>query len=530
MTQTSSTQGLDAAGDTAVHPVPEARDSAASEARDSAMADHPARGGTERLGEHWIGGQAVTATGERTVDRLDPRDGSAGAVVVVGTAEEVDRAVMAAWDARAAWRRTAPAERAAALRAAAAAVAAAAPELGASLTACTGRLLVQSVESAQVAASILEEAATTGLGATGRTLAGASSAVDVVRREPHGVVAVVTPWNDPFPAAAGLLAAALVTGNTVVHKPSERSAVPGWRMARLIAEVLPPGVLNVVNGDGETGAALVADERVALVAQVGSSATGRRIATAVGARGGRVLLENGGKDPILVDAGVDPRWAAGQIATGAFTNAGQLCTSVERVYVHEAVADDVVAELVRIAEAMRVADPADAGSDLGPMVDGAQLAVVDRHVREAVGAGARCLTGGEPLGREGSWYPPTVLDGCPDDVELMTEETFGPVAAVRRVASFDEGLALAGSGRYGLAATVLTPDMGRALRAADELEVGTVKVNAVFGGAPGGSADPRRDSGAGAGYGPDLLTAMTVLKAVHLEAAPGVGNGGSQDR
>jgi acyl-CoA reductase-like NAD-dependent aldehyde dehydrogenase len=234
-----------------------------------------------------------------------------------------------------------------------------------------------------------------------------------------------------------------------------------------------------------------------------------------------VLLENGGKDPILVDAGVDPRWAAEQIATGAFTNSGQLCTSVERVYLHEDVADDVVAELVRIAGAMRVADPSDDASDLGPMVDGEQLAVVDRQVREALAAGARCLTGGEPLAQDGAWYPLTVLDACPDDVELMTEETFGPVAAVRRFATFDEGLTLAGSGRYGLAATVLTPDMGRALRAADELEVGTVKINAVFGGAPGGSADPRRESGAGAGYGPDLLTAMTVLKAVHLEAAPG---------
>ncbi|MBC7291666.1 MAG: aldehyde dehydrogenase family protein [Actinotalea sp.] len=487
------------------------------------MAAHPAGGAPARLAEHWIAGGAVPASGERTVERRDPRDGSPGAVVVVGTAGEVDRAVAAAWEARAAWRRAAPAERATALRTAAAAVAKAAPDLGRSLTASTGRLERQAVESAEVAASLLQEAATTGLGATGRTLAGAPSAVDVVRREPHGVVAVLTPWNDPFPAAAGLLAAALITGNTVVHKPSERSAVPGWQMARIIAEALPPGVLNVVNGDGETGAALVADERVALVAQVGSSATGRRIATAVGARGGRVLLENGGKDPILVDRGVDPRWAAEQIATGAFTNSGQLCTSVERVYVHEEVADAVVAELVRIATGMRVDDPSDDGSDLGPMVDDAQLEVVDRHVREAVAAGARRLAGGEPLGRDGAWYPPTVLDGCPDDVELMVEETFGPVAAVRRVGSFDEGLALAGAGRYGLAATVLTPHMGHALRAADELEVGTVKINAVFGGAPGGSADPRRDSGAGAGYGPDLLAAMTVLKAVHLEAAPQPG-------
>jgi succinate-semialdehyde dehydrogenase/glutarate-semialdehyde dehydrogenase len=331
---------------------------------------------------------------------------------------------------------------------------------------------------------------------------------------------VITPWNDPFPAAAGLLAAALVTGNTVVHKPSERSARPGWEMARLIAEALPAGVLNVVTGDGETGRALVADDRVALVAHVGSTAAGRSIAAAAGSRGARVLLENGGKDPLLVDAGVDPVWAAGQIALGAFVNTGQLCTSVERVYLHADVADDVLAALVEIATDLAVGDPADPVTRIGPMVDADQLAVVDRQVRGAMAAGARCLVGGAPLDRPGSWYPPTVLDGCPHDVELLTEETFGPVAAVTRVPTFEEGLRLAGSGRYGLAATVLTPDLEHALRAVDELEVGTVKVNAVFGGAPGGSADPRRDSGAGAGYGPDLLAAMTVLKAVHLEAAP----------
>jgi acyl-CoA reductase-like NAD-dependent aldehyde dehydrogenase len=488
----------------------------------STSSDRPGApsGGLRTVGGLFVDGRVIDTRGQRRLERDDPATGRPAAVVLPATTEEVALAVSAAWRARAGWRRTAPSDRAAALRRAAAAVDDAAEELGAALTATTGRLLRQSVESAHVAASILEEAATTGLGPAGRTLAGAPAALDVVRREPHGVVAVITPWNDPFPAAAGLLAAALVTGNTVVHKPSERSAWPGWEMARLIAECLPPGVLGVVTGDGETGAALVADERVALVAHVGSTAAGRRIAAAAGARGARVLLENGGKDPLLVDAGVDPVWAARQIATGAFVNTGQLCTSVERVYLHDDVADDVLAALAQVARELAVGDPADAATGIGPLVDVDQLAVVDRHVRAAVDAGARCVVGGAPLDRPGAWYPPTVLDGCPEDVELMTEETFGPVAAVARVASFDEGLRLAAGGRYGLAATVLTPDLDHALRAAEELEVGTVKVNAVFGGAPGGSADPRRASGAGAGYGPDLLAAMTVLKAVHLEAAP----------
>ncbi|MCK6211181.1 aldehyde dehydrogenase family protein [Georgenia sp. EYE_87] len=473
-----------------------------------------------RLGAHLVGGDEVAAAGERELDRADPVTGEPAWVVVPATDAEVASAVDAAAAAARAWRRTPPAERAAALREAAGAVRAAADDLGALLTATTGRLIGQARESAVVAADLLEEAATTGLGATGRTLAGAPAALDVVRREPHGVVAVITPWNDPFPTAAGLLAAALVTGNTVVHKPSERSAAPGWELARLIAGALPAGVLNVVNGDAATGTALVADPRVALVAQVGSTAAGREIAARVGARGGQVLLENGGKDPIVVDAGVDPAWAAGQIALGAFTNTGQICTSVERVYLHEGVADDVLGELVRIAEDMRVGDPADRATELGPLVDEAQLAVVEEHVSAAVNAGARVLAGGSRPDGAGCFYPATVLDGCTADLAVMTEETFGPVAAVTRVADFDEALRLANAGRYGLAATVLTAHLAHALRAAEELEVGTVKVNAVFGGAPGGSADPRRDSGAGAGYGPDLLAAMTVLKTVHLEATP----------
>ncbi|MFC8192977.1 aldehyde dehydrogenase family protein [Cellulomonas sp. NPDC057328] len=494
--------------------------SAGAASVEASAAQAPAAGATpERLAAHVVGGHVVDARGTREVVRVSPVDGAPTTVLVPADADEVAEAVGAAYAARRGWRRTAPGARAAALRTAAARVREQADELGALLTADTGRLLTTSVESARVAAEILEEAATTGLGATGRTLAGDPLALDVVRREPHGVVAVITPWNDPFPAAAGLLAAALVTGNTVVHKPSERSPRAGWALGRLVAEAFPAGVLEVLNGDGETGAAIVADPRVALVAQVGSSATGRAIAAAAGARGARVLRENGGKDPIVVDAGVDPAWAAEQIAVGAFTNTGQLCTSVERVYLHEDVADAVLEALAGLARDMRVGDPADPSTQLGPLVDEAQLAVVEQHVDAAVAAGARVLAGGSRLERPGAFFAPTVLDGCTTDMAVLTDETFGPVAAVTRVPDFATALELADTGAYGLAATVLTPSLDHALEAAETLDVGTVKINAVFGGAPGGSADPRRESGAGAGYGPDLLAAMTVLKAVHLETA-----------
>jgi succinate-semialdehyde dehydrogenase/glutarate-semialdehyde dehydrogenase len=339
------------------------------------------------------------------------------------------------------------------------------------------------------------------------------------------VVAVITPWNDPLPAAAGLLGAALATGNTVVHKPSERSPLVGAALAEILQRHLPDGVLTLVQGDGGVGEQLVADPGVDVVAHVGSTRAGRRIAEVAGPRAAKLLLENGGKDALVVDAGVDPGWAAQQAALGAFVNAGQLCVAVERVVVHAEVAETFLAALVEEATRWRPGLPDDGETRLGPLVDERAVEGVLAHVRAAVDAGARVLTGGGRPSDErlagGCYLEPTVLVDVTTDMAVWTEETFGPVVPVIVAASFDEALALAGEGSYGLAATVLTPSIEHALRAADTLEVGTVKVNAVFGGAPGGSADPRRGSGRGRGYGPDLVGELTVLKAVHIEPAPG---------
>jgi succinate-semialdehyde dehydrogenase/glutarate-semialdehyde dehydrogenase len=443
----------------------------------------------------------------------DPAGGDA-------TVAEVRRVVEAAHRAGDAWRHTAPAERAAALRRAADRVRTSADELGELLCATTGRLLRDAVASAGVVADQLEEAAVQGLANRGRTLCGLPGQHDWTRSEPYGVVAVLTPWNDPYPAAGGLLAAALVTGNTVVHKPSERSTEPGLALGRLIACELPAGVLGLVAGGPVVGEQLVRDDRVRVVTHIGSSATGAGVAQLCGERGAKAVLENGGKDPLLVDAGVDPRWAAQQAALGAFANAGQLCTSVERIYVHRSVADRFVEELVGAASALTGGDPRLDSTGMCRLVDTAQLAVVAGQVATAVAAGARCLTGGRVAEGDPLWFEPTVLTDCRPDMDVMREETFGPVAPVMVVDSWEEALAHSGDSRYGLAATVLTPDTDHALEAIESLDVGTVKVNAVFGGAPGGSADPRRASGQGCGYGPELLTELTVLKAVHWEPAP----------
>jgi len=259
----------------------------------------------------------------------------------------------------------------------------------------------------------------------------------------------------------------------------------------------------------------------------GSTQTGRRIAETCAGQLRKCVLELGGKDPLIVDSGVDPVWAAEQAATGAFANAGQICTSVERIYVHAEVAEPFVDALAVRARSMRVGPGMDDGTEMGPLIDERQREVVHAHVSEAVERGAQVRAGGELPGGDGAngapahgfFYPPTVIVGAGDDTRLMREETFGPVAPVQVVESFDEAIERANATDYGLAATVLTESEEHAERAWRELSVGTVKVNAVFGGAPGGSAQPHGQSGMGYGYGPELLDEVTITKVVHVEAA-----------
>ena len=455
------------------------------------------------------------ATG-RDLVVTNPVDGSIASTVRRSTEEDVRNAVARARAAAPAWARTAPAERGALLHAAAEHVRAHAQELADLNTRETGKVPGDALSGVMAGVGTLVQYAELGPVHRGEALRGQYGAADWSVPHPRGVVLALTPWNDPVAVACGILGAAIVTGNTVVHKGSERSPGTIARLNALIAEVLPEGVLVGVDGDGSTGELLLAQDGIDVYAHVGSTATGDRLAEVAATTRAHVIRENGGNDAVIVDGDVDPTWAAAQVALGAFANTGQICTSVERVYVHRDVAEPFVAALVAEAERRTAATAA----EYGPLVDDRLRSTVQAHVDDAVHRGASARTGGVTPGGLGSFYPATVLTECTDDMVVMTEETFGPIAPVRVVEDFAEGLRLAAADRYGLAATVLTNDTGHALRAAAELPVGTVKVNAVFGGAPGGSAQPRGASGAGFGYGPHMLDEMTTTTVVHLEAAP----------
>ncbi|MDZ5447022.1 aldehyde dehydrogenase family protein [Micromonospora sp. 4G57] len=452
----------------------------------------------------------------------DPADGSPVTTVPVATADEVAKAVEAARETATEWAGTAPADRAAALHRAADAVEAAAEELAQATTAEMGKPLDDARGGVAAGIGTLRQYAELAPVRGGRTLHGGQSSIDFMAPEPHGVVAAITPWNDPVAVSCGLLGAALVTGNVVLYKPSERTPATGWLLAKALDSALPAGALSLLTGGGEVGAAL-AGQAVDVVAHVGSTATGRQIAAAGARTGAKVLLENGGSDALVVDSDVDPVWAAEQAALGCFANAGQICVAVERIYVHREVAEDFVDALTQRAEALTMGPGRDPGTQLGPLVDRRHRDHVHGQVTAATAEGARVRTGGTVPDGPGAFYPATVVADCRHEMTLVREETFGPVAPVIVVDSFTEGLRCAADSPYGLAATVLTGSMSHAQRAWRELPVGTVKVNAVFGGAPGGAAQPRRGSGQGFGYGPELLDEFSTVKTVHIEA-PGGGH------
>ncbi|MBG6223517.1 acyl-CoA reductase-like NAD-dependent aldehyde dehydrogenase [Arthrobacter sp. CAN_A2] len=445
---------------------------------------------------------------------VDPGDGSDVGTLPCAAREQVSLAVSLSRSVQPEWAATSPAERGAALRRAATALRDGARELADLNTRETGKPPADALGGIEAAVSTLEQYAELGPVHRGLSLRGAVTATDYTVAEPRGVAVLLTPWNDPVAVAAGLIGAALVTGNTVIHKPSERCPHVGELLGRLLQPAFPDGVLITLTGGAEVGQQITTEADVDVFAHVGSSDTGARIARAAALTGAHVIRENGGNDPLIVDADVDPVWAAGQAALGAFANAGQICTSVERIYVCRAIAESFLAALTEEARSRNTS------GSFPPLVDRRMRDAVDGQVVEALGQGAVCLEGGAVPEGPGAHYPATVLSDCTETMAVMAEETFGPVAPVTVVDSFEDALRLAAAGPYGLAASVLTASIAHAQRAIARLAVGTVKVNAVFGGAPGGSAQPRGISGAGFGYGPELLDEFSLVKVVHISTPP----------
>ncbi len=342
-------------------------------------------------------------------------------------------------------------------------------------------------------------------------------------REPHGVIGIISPWNYPFSIPSTESLSALVTGNAVVLKPSELTSLNALKLASLLHEAgVPKDVFQVIVGDGSVGSALLNADIDKLVF-TGSLATGKRIAQAAAARLLPVVLELGGKDPMLVLDDADVDVASSGAVWGAFANCGQACLSVERCYVHHSLYDAFVDACVEKTKQLRVGNGIDSQTDMGPLISERQLRNVELHVEDARARGARVLSGGARLPQLGpNFYAPTVLADVTHAMRIMREETFGPVLPVMPFDTDEEAIRLANDSDYGLAASVWTRDRARGESLARRIQAGTVMVNdamACFGisEAPHGGV---KASGMGRTHGRLGLEEMVRIKHIDSDLLP----------
>ena len=469
--------------------------------------------------QNYINGR-FTASSEH-IDVFNPANGELLAKIPASSSEDLDQAFAAARAAQKTWARKPAIERAGYLRQIAQLIRANAPTLARTITLEQGKINALAEVEANFTADYLDYMAEWARRIEGEVISSDRVNEQIfLLRKPLGVVAGILPWNFPFFLIARKMAPALITGNTIVIKPSEETPNNCFEFAKLVAQTdLPSGVFNVVSGDGRVGAGMTANGQADMISFTGSVETGQRIMAAAAPHLTKLNLELGGKAPAIVLADADLDLAVRAIRDSRIINTGQVCNCAERVYVERGVADQFIERIAKAMAATRYGDPiAQPDVEMGPLINHEGLDKVAAKVCQAQAQGATVVTGGAvaDLG-QGFHYQPTVLAGCRADMAIMREEIFGPVLPIQIVDDLDEAIALANDCEYGLTSSLYTRDLSKAMHAMREIDFGETYINRENFEAMQGFHAGVRKSGIGGADGKHGLYEYTHTQVVYLQ-------------
>ena len=470
--------------------------------------------------KHWIKGEHTESASGKTYQIINPATEEVVDEASRGDASDVNRAVEAAYSAFSDWKFVPGLEKAEKMHEFAHRLRAKKDEIAKLLTLEGGKPLIENLDEVEWVAACFDYYAEVGRDYKGKVLAPVfRHQLNFTVKEPYGVVACIVPWNYPLLLMSWKVAAALVAGNTVVLKPSENTPLSSLALAEMF-EVFPPGVMNIVAGFGaEAGEPLVKHPKVSKIAFTGGIDTGRKIAVSAAESLKKVSLELSGNDPLIVCDDVDLDVAARGAAWACYLNMGQVCTSAERIYVFESVADEYIQKFVDFAKSLRIGNPIGPDIDLGPMINETQRKKAEAKLEKALQQGAQLLCGGKRPSqfKKGFFYEPAVITNVNHKMEIMKTETFGPIAPIMRVKNIEEAVRLADDSDFGLGATIYTNNMEYAMYAMENIHAGTFWINDPLTDNDAGPFGGMRFSGQNRELGVEGLDNFRDVKHVHLD-------------
>lgn len=476
--------------------------------------------------EHFVGGEWITGSSDDTFQSINPTTGDPLVSIYEGTKDEVDRAVEAAWNAyETRWAETTPAERQQLLQSIADRLEARAEDFTRIEVLDNGKPITEARQDIELAIDHLRYFSGAARTIEGRTVPHGDLNIRT-KREPYGVVGQIVPWNFPLLLATWKLAPALAAGNTVVLKPAEQTPLSVLIFMREISDVLPDGVINVVTGFGpETGAPLVSHERIPKVAFTGSTEVGQGVMKAAANTISDITLELGGKSPLVIAPDAEPTNAAEIAVDAMFFNGGECCSAGTRLFVHDTIADDFIDAFLDEIGDLRLGDPLEETTDIGPQISRAEVEKTLHYIGIAQHSDATILRGGgtgeEGILAEGCFVEPTVITDVDADSTVATQEIFGPVEVIMEWDEYDEMIARANDVDYGLAAGVVTDDLSFAHRIADDIKAGNIWVN-TFNRLPAGQPfGGYKQSGIGREGGLETLREYTQTKSITMDLGEG---------